>query len=401
MDIQPIFRSLRKHRIPATLIVLEIALACAVLCNAVFMMSQRFEHLTLGNAIDERGISIITVDGVDTSPNISAIPRDLAALRRIDGVKAAAVVDSFPLSENSWESGLSTTPAQHNDVNTSFYPVGQGAEKALGLRLLQGRFFTSAEYAAGTVKNYTPNSPVTVITQRYAQLRWPQQDALGKALYSGIQRLTVIGVVANVLAPSLAVNGANGEYNSIFMPVNYASSLPYYVLRSAPGDRVRVLQEAIKTLRKLRPQEIVSGDVFSDFRGRYFASTHSTLSTLGFVCLVMLAVTAVGIVGLSSFWVAQRRHTIGIRRALGATRHDILRYFQVENFLLTTIGIAFGMLLAYGVGLLLMQYYELPRLPWTYLPVGAVVLWVIGQLAVLGPALRAAAVPPVVATRSM
>jgi len=48
-----------------------------------------------------------------------------------------------------------------------------------------------------------------------------------------------------------------------------------------------------------------------------------------------------------------------------------------------------------------MKHYELPRLPWEYLPVGAVVLWVLGQLAVLGPALRAAAVPPVVATRSV
>ncbi|HEX5340506.1 MAG TPA: FtsX-like permease family protein, partial [Gammaproteobacteria bacterium] len=108
-----------------------------------------------------------------------------------------------------------------------------------------------------------------------------------------------------------------------------------------------------------------------------------------------------GIVGLASFWVAQRQRTIGVRRALGATRGNILRYFQTENFLLATIGIGIGMLLAYGINLLLMQHYELPRLPWTYLPVGAVALWLIGQLAVLGPALRASHVPPVVATRSV
>ncbi|MGH8399617.1 MAG: ABC transporter permease, partial [Gammaproteobacteria bacterium] len=60
-----------------------------------------------------------------------------------------------------------------------------------------------------------------------------------------------------------------------------------------------------------------------------------------------------------------------------------------------------GMALAYGVNLLLMTQYELPRLPWMYLPVGAVALWSIGQLAVLGPALRASHVPPVVATRSV
>jgi putative ABC transport system permease protein len=90
-----------------------------------------------------------------------------------------------------------------------------------------------------------------------------------------------------------------------------------------------------------------------------------------------------------------------VRRALGATRADILHYFQTENFLLATIGIALGMLLAYGINLFLMLHYELPRLPGYYLPVGALTLWIIGQLAVLGPALRAAAVPPVEATRSV
>jgi putative ABC transport system permease protein len=57
--------------------------------------------------------------------------------------------------------------------------------------------------------------------------------------------------------------------------------------------------------------------------------------------------------------------------------------------------------LALMLNLTLMKLYELPRLPWLYLPAAAIALWLLGQLAVLGPALRAAAVPPVVATRSV
>jgi putative ABC transport system permease protein len=117
--------------------------------------------------------------------------------------------------------------------------------------------------------------------------------------------------------------------------------------------------------------------------------------------VLLLVVTAVGIVGLTSFWVAQRRRQIGIRRAIGATRGDILRYFQAENFLIATFGIALGMLLTYGLNLLLMLHYELGHLPGYYFPIGALALWLLGQFAVLGPALRAAAVPPVVATRSV
>jgi putative ABC transport system permease protein len=57
--------------------------------------------------------------------------------------------------------------------------------------------------------------------------------------------------------------------------------------------------------------------------------------------------------------------------------------------------------MAYGINLLLMEKYELPRLPAGFLPLGAIILWVLGQLAVLGPAMRAAAVPPAVATRTV
>jgi putative ABC transport system permease protein len=119
------------------------------------------------------------------------------------------------------------------------------------------------------------------------------------------------------------------------------------------------------------------------------------------VCIALLVVTALGIVGLASFWVQQRTKQIGVRRALGATRGQILRYFQTENFLLATLGIVIGMMLAYGINQLLMGKYELPRLPALYLPIGAVVLWLLGQLAVFGPARRAAAVPPAVATRTV
>jgi len=122
---------------------------------------------------------------------------------------------------------------------------------------------------------------------------------------------------------------------------------------------------------------------------------------LGIVCVALLLVTALGIVGLASFWVQQRTKQIGVRRALGATRTQIMRYFQTENFLLATIGIVLGMLAAYGINHLLMERYELTRLPLHYLPIGALALWLLGQASVFGPARRAAAVPPAIATRSV
>jgi len=84
----------------------------------------------------------------------------------------------------------------------------------------------------------------------------------------------------------------------------------------------------------------------------------------------------------------------------GAVWGKILRYFQTENFVLSSAGIVLGMLGAAALSSVLVHQYELPGLPWHYLPAGALALWALGQLAVLGPARRAAALPPVAALRS-
>ena len=135
-------------------------------------------------------------------------------------------------------------------------------------------------------------------------------------------------------------------------------------------------------------------------RQRYFRDDRSMAWLLVSTILALLGVTAIGIVGLASFWVQQRTRQIGVRRALGARRIDILRYFQTENFLLATAGIVLGCAAAIGINVWLMAHYAVPRLPIVYLPIGAVALWTLGQLAVLGPALRAARVAPTLAMRA-
>jgi putative ABC transport system permease protein len=118
------------------------------------------------------------------------------------------------------------------------------------------------------------------------------------------------------------------------------------------------------------------------------------------VMVLLLLVTASGIVGMASLWVNQRRKQIGVRRALGARRFDILRYFLTENILVTTVGIVGGIALALALNQLLVSQLELARLPLGYLAAGAVLLWSLGVLAVYGPAWKAASISPAIATRS-
>jgi putative ABC transport system permease protein len=406
MEIRPIFASLRKHRIPAILIVLEIALACAVLCNAVFMIGKRVGDIRIANAIDERGISVVSLNGTDPKLAASNIPRDLAALRGIAGVQAVGATSSLPLSRNNWGWSFGLKPDSSvndkNATNVSLYFLGDGADKALGLQLQQGRFFNDDDYANSALGGAAlPATHVVIVTDSLAKQLWPGKTALGQMLYSKPSYFTVVGVVADVLRPQASVHSSQRSYATTFFPLQTDAALGYYILRSAPQDRDRIVREAEQKLASLNPDAVAKGESYSDIRDKYFADMSSMAWMLVMVCVVMLAVTAFGIVGLTSFWVAQRRRQIGIRRAVGATRGDILSYFRTENLLLTGIGVVIGMALAFGINVYLMQHYEMGRMPWYYLPGGAVALWLLGQLAVLGPALRAAAVPPVVATRSV
>ena len=173
-------------------------------------------------------------------------------------------------------------------------------------------------------------------------------------------------------------------------------------MRTAPDARDATLRDLPKVLDGVDDQRIITASkTLSESIDEHFHDDRALIWLLLAVIGCLLALTALGVVGLSSFWVQQRTRQIGIRRAIGATRRDILVYFQTENLLIVTGGIVLGSLGAVGLNLWLMAHYELPRMSLAVLPVGALVLWLIGQLAVLGPALRASRVPPVVATRSV
>lgn len=175
-----------------------------------------------------------------------------------------------------------------------------------------------------------------------------------------------------------------------------------FMIRSKPAQLDRTLQAAAAALAKADAGHVQAKTfTFPELRAKYFRGDLAVGRMLTAILVILLVVTTLGVTGLASFWVQQRRRQIGMRRALGATRGDILRYFQIENFLIVTFGVLLGALCMYALNLFLMHRFELPRLPFAYLGIGALALWLLGQLAVFGPALRASHVPPVVATRSV
>jgi putative ABC transport system permease protein len=404
VDILPILATLRRHKITALLIVLEIALTCAIVCNAVFLISQRVHRMDMPSGVAEHELVQVQVVDIGDRPDAKARgEEDLAALRAIPGVKSVARINQLPFTDSSWNNSIFLSPIQTQPTLNATMYFGINVLQTLGTRLIAGRDFNPAEYAEyrDVLRDPKLTPPVVVITQALAQKLWPGESALGKTIYFDPQTpLRVIGVVAGLIRPSLS-EGENAAQWTTVVPLRFSGG-GSYALRTDPEQRLQAINAAITALKALDPKRIIRQQrTLDDARAEFFQADRAMAGMLVGVIVAVLLVTGLGIVGLASFWVAQRRRTIGVRRALGATRADILRYFQIENFLIVTLGILLGMALAYGLSLWLMAHYEMPRLPMSYLPMGAFALWLIGQLAVLGPALRAAAVPPVVATRTV
>jgi putative ABC transport system permease protein len=217
-------------------------------------------------------------------------------------------------------------------------------------------------------------------------------------MYSAL--LTIVGVIDKLQSPWAQIKDENAE-STLISAVRMKSDYSVFLVRTEPGQVDRVMRDAEAALLKAEPRRLILGkDTLVEDRARRYRDDKAVAMMLMTVTALLLLVTASGIIGMATLWVNQRRKQIGVRRALGARRFDILRYFLVENLLITTGGIVLGLVLAMGLNQLLVSKLELERLPLGYLAIGAAVLWVLGLLAVYGPAWRASSTAPAIATRS-
>ena len=403
MEIRPILSALMRSKVSMILIGVQVALTLAIVCNALFIIGQRLDHMGRPSGMNETDTFYFGSSGFGQGFDAQAMTReDLAVLRQMPGVASASPANTVPMSQGGWNTGLNLQPHQKSSTaDSAIYIVDDNGLDTFGVKLIAGRDFKPEEVTDSTFGD-TLRPSVIIVTEVLAKKMFPDGDALGKSVYLSDDppSSTIIGIVERAQQPWMDSDSID---NSTFVPayMPYGNSTRYLV-RTEPGRRDEVMKAVEQKLSESNTSRII-GKMHSieDTRKDAYASDRAMAIILSVVIISLLAITALGIVGMASFWVAQRTRQIGTRRALGASRTDILRYFQTENFIITTLGLIVGAILAYAMSLWMMQAYQSPRLPWYYVPIGFLCLWALGQLAVLGPAMRASRVPPAVATRSV
>jgi putative ABC transport system permease protein len=403
MEVLPILCSLGRNKIGAVLIGMQIALTLAIVCNCLSIIQEYSRQMRSPSGIDEANIFTVRNSWAGQPQDLKArIAADLASLRSLPGVVDVEATNAFPLSGFGWGSGISTKPDQRFPTAiTTEYFVDEHGLAAYGMKLTAGRWFSADE-----VGDLNPGDGVSVanvvVTQALARALFPSGDALGRITYLSIGgRIHIIGIVDRAQAPWAGVGRREVEY-SIFVPLRFLQNGLYYVVRSRPGALATAMRPVRDRLNTLTRRRIISSVVpFQQTRHQTYQSEHSLSVLLGILCGLLLTVTGCGIVGLALFWVAQRRRQIGMRRALGARRLDIARYFHIENLLIAGTGAVVGIAVGLAGNTWLAATLALTRMSAGYICVGALIVLALSQAAVLWPALRAAAIPPAAAIRDL
>jgi putative ABC transport system permease protein len=413
MEIRPILSALMRSKTGAILVALQVAISLAILANALHIVNVRQAVAArpsgIANEADIVHIRVRHLVKSDHNAQLALFKAEADALRAVSGVTSVAFTNQIPLSRSGSSTGLAADRKQtRTTTEADVYNSGDSLVQTWGLKLVEGRDYRRDEVM--DIDNDEPGNQFpagALVTRALAAKLWPGAASyVGKTFYRGMgseaNGIQVIGVVER-LQTAEGQLGDQGEM-SFIVPLQLTNGYgTVYAIRAEPGQRERVTKEAEAALRRANGAGnpiIMRVKSMDDTRKDRYRADVALSWMLVTVSVLLLIITASGIVGMASLWVIQRRKQIGVRRALGARKVDILRYFITENVMITSFGVVAGVMLAVGLNQLLVSQLHMARLPLEYLVAGAVVFWALGIAAVYGPAWRAASTSPAMATRS-
>jgi len=401
MDIKPILSSLRRSPTGAILVALQIALALAIVVNSLFIIVQRLEKVNRDPGIDVPNIFFVSFQASsDKFQDGVTMREDLSLLRSLPGVQAATVVNAVPLSGGGSANSMYTESNQkgrRGDMN--YFQVDEHGLETFGVELAEGRNF-DATIVTKPARNSSTSPSGILLTRDVAKELFPDGSALGKTVYTGTSEpVTILGIIDHMHG---SWPGWDKVGNVALFPVITDETMARYMVRAKPGQRDAMMKLAEESLGKVDNGRVILRVRSLEYiAASSYAEDRAMALYLTVVIALLLGISALGIFGLAAFNVSTRTKQIGTRRAVGARRTDILRYFLAENWLITSVGVAVGCVLALLLGYWLSTTFELPRLKLYYLLLGVVGLWTVSLAAAFWPARRASRVSPAIATRTV
>jgi predicted permease len=385
-----------RARLSSIFVVAQIAMSLLLLvCAGLFMRSvqaaQQFNpgfnsHHVLLYSYDLSGL------GYDAKSATQFHRQLFDKLQTIPGVEAATLADTIPLGFGSGSYTVQAegyVPQPHESMDIQYSDVGPNYLRTMQIPLLSGREFAVSDSDGAQL--------AAIVNATFANRYWPHQDAVGKKLHADGQWFTVVGVAQD------------SDYNHLgqkpqayfYLPLFQSQDRRVAILARVPGDPLafaRPVQDAVHSLDADLPlfdlttlDSRIQLDTTTQRMGGVF---------VGGFGIVALILAGIGIYGVLAYTTRQRTHEIGIRMALGAEPHDVLRLVLRQGLTLAALGLAIGLAACFALTRALSsQLFGISATdPLTFSAVAAVLL-LVALLACYIPARRAMRTDPMVALR--
>src|SRR6202022_2126970 len=399
----------RRNHLRNSLVVAEIALALVLLVGAGLLLKSYARVQNIDPGFDRHNVLTAEIDLPDTKypPRgssdynhgqaiINFWNEALRRVRQLPGVEAAGCTIVLPLSGSNTDSsfaiegrstgGKEPTPDEELRIITPDYL------RVLKTPLLRGRFFTESDNV---------DAPgVGIVNDALAKKYWPNKDALGKRITLDDPRknpkwLTIVGIVRSIRHRSLDLD-PQPEY---YLPLAQGAERTMVLTVRSTEDPRSLTSAVRREIQAIDPdQPIANVRTLEAVTADSIAPRRMSMVLLGAFAGVALLLAGVGIYGVISYLVVQRTHEIGVRMALGAQRHDVLRLVVGHALKLVGIGTVIGLVLALlSTRTLSALLYSVGAFDATTFVFVTVTLAAVALLASYMPALRATRADPMIA----
>ena len=404
MNIKALLKSLLLRKFTTGLLILQLSITLGLLINSVILAVDTNEKLAQDTGFDIENTLIVSLHPTSGEyRNLdyyrSIVSEDLQQLSKLSGVESVSLINQLPISKRGMLGNvydLEDPEILRRDKylqDSKIFLTNENLSNTLALALLEGRFLTKddqLDFGSDQEGN-------VLITESLKKALYGDSSALGRETNNG----RIVGVVKDImLNPTLPIDKQYGVFGNSVMEYIFVGR--YYMLKVSPGQVEAVRNRVSDTILAVQPErDIYRIITMAEHMKRFYSHDKGLAELFLMLCGLMIFVTAISSYAYSQFHISRQKKYIGIRRALGARKKDILLYVLTENWLVYSIGCTLGLVMALGFNILLSQYISLSKPDIMLFILASVVIFIAGTIATLIPAIKTSNIPPVIATRTV
>ena len=410
MSLKHILKLMLKQKSISILIIFQVAITLMIVSNSAFISYATLTNWLIPSKLEEQQIlNVVTNVYDDQVDKGQLIERDLTAIRALPEVVSATysgeenVIDTRRSSNRS-RNAVYTDNLDENakDHATALFGVDQQGVDSLMLNISSGRDFYANEFVTGDATS-TPAS-VALISDDLAKTLFEDASPLGQTVFLNTTKTPyqIIGTFEDKMLGEVATYQQVWYHGMVIPEAIYGRNNEInYIIRVAPNTSEKIL-ETLETLFYQEPGRIVSRVEFSARAKKRLWDSRSSFAFVMFaISALALLITSLGIIALVTFSVKMRHKNFGILRALGASKHMVLKSLIIENSLLALVGLVIGFFLSLWLNIALLRTLGVQGTP--DIIVGLLVtlfVWLLTCFAAYLPARKTTLIAPAQVTKA-